>query len=116
MILPRQVNIGTGFFLGLILDVVSGSILGVHALSLSILIYLLVRRMYFLKYVSIWLQSFFIIFFSLINQSIILLTTFLFIKITYSSKIFWICILDGGIWPIIMLCMRKVYNVNNDIL
>lgn len=112
---PYQVNIGTGFILGLILDVILGSILGIHALSLSIIVYLIIRKIYFFKYFSTWIQSFFIIFFSLINQMIILLATFLIIKITYSPKILWNCILDGSMWPIMNLLMRKIFKIHTNI-
>lgn len=115
MMSPCQVNIGTGFTLGLILDIILGSILGIHALSLSILSYLVIRKVYFFKHISVWMQSFFIILFSLINQGIILLITFVFIKVTYSPKILWSCVLDGGIWPIIIISMHKLYNINNNI-
>lgn len=109
---PCQVNIGTGFILGLILDIILDSILGIRALSFSILVYLIMRKIYFFKYISILTQSFCIIFFSLINQGIIFLIIFLCINMTYSPKILWICVLDGIIWPIIVVFMRKIYNIN----
>lgn len=109
---PNQINIGSGFILGLILDIVLGPIVGIHALSLSILSYLIVRKMYYFKYFSVWMQSCAIIFFSFINKGIILLTTFLCINMTYSSQILWSCILDGSIWPIVTFFMHKIYDVN----
>lgn len=113
-ILPHKINIGTGFFLGLILDIASDSIIGIHALSLSTIVYLVIHKIHFFKSVSAWIQSFLIIFISFINQSIILLTMYLFIHITYSLKILWNCILDGSIWPIIIFCMHKIYSIDNN--
>lgn len=112
---PYQVNIGTSFILGLILDIILHSILGVHALSLSILSYIIIRKIYIFKYLSIWVQSFLIIFLSLINQGMILLMVFLTTQIIYSPRILWNCIIDGSIWPIMVAFIRKIYSSYNNI-
>ncbi|AGC03577.1 rod shape-determining protein MreD [Candidatus Blochmanniella chromaiodes str. 640] len=109
-ILPNQVNIGTGFTLGLIIDIILGSTLGIHSLSLSILAYLVSRNIYFFRYMPIWQQSFIIIFFSFINQSIIFLVKFLINKVLCTPEIFWNCLLDGGAWPFLVLLMHKMHR------
>lgn len=110
IILPNQVNIGTGFILGLITDIVLGSTLGIHSLSLSILAYLATRNIYFFIYTSIWQQSFIITFLSFVNQSIIVLAKLLMTKVFSTPEIFWNCLLDGGSWPFLVLLMRKIYQ------
>lgn len=106
---PRQVNIGTAFFFGLITDCIFNSVLGINAFSFSIISYLIIRNLYFLQNVSVLQQSFFITCFSLINQICKLLAIFLITKIFATPEIFWNCILDGVLWPILLFLMRKVY-------
>lgn len=106
---PKQVNIGTGFFLGLITDVIFYSILGIHALSFSVISYIIIRKLYFFQNTSILQQSFFVTFFSLIDQSLKLLIIFLITKILHSPEILWNCIFNGIIWPFLIFVMSKIY-------
>lgn len=109
MILPKKINIGTGFILGLVMDGIFGFVFGIHALSFSIISYLTVRKIYFFRHVSVLQQTFFILFLSLIDQSIKLLIQFLITHILCYSGIFWISILNGMLWPFFIFLMRKIY-------
>src|SRR5579862_7551292 len=40
---PYQVNVGTAWLCGILLDLLSGTLLGEHAVALTIVIYLVVR-------------------------------------------------------------------------
>lgn len=106
---PKQVSIGTGFFLGLITDCVFGSILGIHALSFSIISYIIIRRLYLVRNVSILQQSVFIVFFSVIDQSLRLLVIFLITNNFISTEIYWNCILNGIVWPLLLFLIRKIH-------
>ncbi|MDR3492257.1 MAG: rod shape-determining protein MreD [Gammaproteobacteria bacterium] len=59
MKLPYRVNVGTAWMIGLALDVLNGTLLGEHALALTITIYFVIRmhtrlRMYPLMQQSLW--------------------------------------------------------------
>ncbi len=43
MVLPHRVNLGAAWLLGLFLDVLNGTLLGEHALALSVVAYMVVR-------------------------------------------------------------------------
>ncbi|WP_236840100.1 rod shape-determining protein MreD [Blochmannia endosymbiont of Camponotus nipponensis] len=107
-IIPNQVNVGTGFILGLITDIILGSTLGMHSLSLSVLAYLATRNIYFFRYMPLWRQSCIIIFFSFINQCITYLVNFLVTNILCTPEIFLNCLLDGGSWPFLVILMNKI--------
>lgn len=109
-IFPKKINIGTGFTLGLIMDSIFGSFFGIYALSFSIISYLTVRRVYFFRHASILQQSFFVLFLSILDQSIKLLIQFFITQILYFIEIFEIGILNGIIWPFLICLMRRIYG------
>ncbi|URJ25357.1 rod shape-determining protein MreD [Candidatus Blochmannia ocreatus (nom. nud.)] len=111
-ICPNQVNIGTGFILGLITDIALGSNLGICSLSFSILNYLTIRKIYFFKHTPIWQQSCIIVLFSFLNQNIIFFAKILTIEISYTPKIFCNCLLDGSIWAIFIFVHKKIIKFN----
>lgn len=57
MALPNRVNIGSAFLMGLCLDILLGTQLGVHSLVLSISIFVLVANYQRLRNYSVWQQS-----------------------------------------------------------
>lgn len=67
MLKPYRVNVGIAWFTGLILDVLNGTLLGEHALALTVVTYLVVRmhtqlRMYPLLQQGLWIFLFVMIY------------------------------------------------------
>lgn len=61
--LPDRVSIGWAFLLGLLWDIVLGSILGVHALVLSVAFYFVSKYYLMLRNLSLWFQSLLVLLF-----------------------------------------------------
>lgn len=55
--LPHRISVGTGFVLGLLLDVLTGTLLGQHALGLSLVAYLAVQLHARIRVFPLWQQA-----------------------------------------------------------
>lgn len=109
IITPQQVNIGTGFILGLIIDFMFSPVLGIHALSFSMIVYLIIRKIYFFKNIDVLWQSFYVIFFSVIDQVCKILIIWLITTELNNLDCIWNSIVNGIFWPILLFMMRKVH-------
>lgn len=59
--LPQRVGIWTGWILGLLVDILLGSLLGVHALSLAIIAFLALRLHQRIRMFPLWQQAFIVL-------------------------------------------------------
>ena len=102
------VTLGKAFIIGLLLDLLGGSLLGLHALSLVILVYLVTRFRARLRFFPPWQQAL-SVFALLLNDRIILLWIISLRGDPLPSLVFWLPPIVGTLlWPWLFLLLDWV--------
>ncbi|MGD2082309.1 MAG: rod shape-determining protein MreD [Chromatiales bacterium] len=106
--LPQRVGVASGWTLGLIVDVITGSLLGQHALSLSIVAFLSVKLHQRVRVFPLWQQS-------LTVLTLLALERLLSLWIIGAtgrpapSLMYWMPVLVGMLlWPWMFIVLRDI--------
>ena len=106
--LPTKINVGTAFVLGVIWDLVIGSILGVHGLVLSVMAYFLARYNQILSTLSLWTQSLLMVILVFVIRIAVFLVELFIHSATFNWQEILGAIISGALWPWLFLLLRKV--------
>lgn len=115
MALPRRVNIITAWVMGFLLDVLLGSVLGVHAAAMALAIFIVAENFQKIRNFSVWQQSLIVgVLAALYHLVVFWLQRFL-IDVTFLTSYLYPVITSIILWPWIFLLLRKVrrhFSVN----
>ena len=106
--LPDKVSVGTAFVVGIIWDLVVGSILGIHALVLSIDIYIITKNHQILRNLSLWLQSLLVMLYVILIRFMIFFIEMVLNNAEFNNQQIVGAIISGILWPWVFLLMRQV--------
>jgi rod shape-determining protein MreD len=106
--LPNRVNIGVAFIIGLVLDILLGTSMGVHSLAMCISIYVLAANYQRLRNYSVWQQAIMIGTMSALYNLIVFWLQHLLTDIYFLFDYLWPVLTSIVIWPWIFWLLRKV--------
>ena len=106
-----RITLGLGFTVGIVLDLLMGSLLGLHALSLVIVIYLVNRFRARLRFFPPWQQALSVLAL-LANDRVILLWIVSLRGEPLPSPLYWVAPLIGtAVWPWLFLLLDRYRGV-----
>lgn len=108
MALPGRVNIVTAWVMGFLLDVLLGSVLGVHAAAMAIAVYIVAENFQKIRNFSIWQQALITgVLAALYHLVVFWLQRFL-IDITFLTSYLYPVITTIILWPWVFYLLRKI--------
>jgi rod shape-determining protein MreD len=108
MALPHRYNILSAWVLGVMLDIMLGAHLGVRALSMSLVIYVVVLHFQRLRNFSMWQQALMIACLICLHHLVIFWIQFVVGDVTFNVDLFLPAISSLIIWPWVFWVLRRV--------
>lgn len=112
--IPERVGVTAGWGAGLMLDVANGTLLGQHALTLSVVAYLALRLHQRIRFFPVWQQSISIVLLVLLHLMLSLWIKGV-ISTTTETWAYWMPALTSMVmWPLVfggLRWMRRTYHV-----
>jgi rod shape-determining protein MreD len=106
--LPHRVGVGSGFVTGIVLDVLTGTLLGQHALGLSVVTFVAIQLHQRIRVFPLWQQALGVLVLLLVEHLLALWV----IGATRGAApglSYWLVPLIGALlWPWIFVTLRKV--------
>ncbi len=115
MALPERIGVGVGFVVGLLLDVLSGTLLGQHALGLSVVAYLALKLHLRVRMMPLRQQVFTVFILLLVERLLALWATGAAGYPTPSLWYWMTPLVSMLLWPWVYLTLRKLrrhFHVN----
>jgi rod shape-determining protein MreD len=106
--LPHRVGVGSGFLAGIVLDVLTGTLLGQHALGLSVVVFIAIQLHQRIRVFPFWQQSLGILVL-LTVEHLLALWVIGATRGDAPGLVYWTVPLIGAVlWPWIFVTLRKV--------
>ena len=105
--LPHRVNVGVGWICGFLLDVLLGTVLGIHAMSCAIVVYVATSNYQKIRNFSVWQQSLVVGMLLALHHLLVYWLSH-FLSDTYFLPEYLSPVIPGVIvWPWLFLILRR---------
>ncbi|KEY91116.1 rod shape-determining protein [Candidatus Photodesmus blepharus] len=105
--LPHRINVGTALILGLLWDLLLGSMLGIRGMMMSIVSYVVALNFLVLRNMALWQQAIVMALLSIVLKVFIFFGEYLIQDITFNFLSLWSSLVNCVLWPWVFLLMRK---------
>ena len=112
---PLSIGLLSSWIVGLVLDVVLGSTLGINALMYTIISYLVFKIHNITRYITVFQQSIVIIAILLIKFTLVLWIDSILNINNYNISLYWSCLTSALCWPLVfyfLRIIRRKYNIS----
>ncbi|MDE0757416.1 MAG: rod shape-determining protein MreD [Pseudomonadales bacterium] len=106
--LPDRIGLLTAFFVGLLADLISGSLLGLHAMGMVMVSSFALAAYQRIRMLAVWQQAILILLILTLVQIVSLLITVQLSGRTFSWLTFLIPLVSALVWPWIFLGLRAL--------
>ena len=112
---PLSIGLLSSWRVGLVLDVVLGSTLGINALMYTLISYLVFKIQHIARYITVFQQSIVIIVILLIKFTLVLWIDSILNINNYNISLYWSCLTSALCWPLVFYSLRVIrrkYNIS----
>lgn len=106
--LPDRVGVGIGWFMGLLVDLLTGSLLGQHAMALAIVAYLTLKLHLRVRLFPVWQQALTVLVLLILHQMLSLWVSRFMGRPGISLFYYVPSLLGMFIWPLIYITLRSL--------
>lgn len=106
--LPNRVNVGVGFIVGLVMDILLGTSLGIHSFAICVCLFVLAANYQRLRNYSVWQQAMVIGILAALYHLVVFWIQHLLTDVYFLFNYLWPVLTSMLIWPWLFLLLRKV--------
>lgn len=108
MALPERVGVGIGFFAGLLLDILTGTLLGQHAFGLAAIAFITVKTHKRVRVFPLWQQSVFVVLVLYVDRLLFVWVDGTIGRSAGMLESWFAPLLGGLIWPWLFIIFRDL--------